>query len=460
MISFFRKKKNQYHLFPWLSATLITVFIISLCLRLWGLNELNSLVFDEIYYAKFGVNYLKQEPFFDAHPPLGKYIIAFGIWLGQYFPIHHNTTNQLTGMNLSPFNYRWLNALTGSFIPLIIAGIAFELTKKRSYTIITAIFATIEGFFLVDSRLALINPYLVFFGCLANWFFLLSLNAKKWGNKFILMSIAGCFFGYAISVKWNGLLLLIATYILWFIAEIIPEISWKNIRDNMGRIITQKILPGIMALVIIPLLMYIVIWIPHLLINKVSFWQVHQEMLNYHQTLGGNDIHAYCSPWYSWLIMQRPVGYYYDDSNHIIYDIHLMGNPLLWWLGCLSILTLCLWLLKILIIHKFWPNISLKSSKWVIIYLGINYLTNFLPWMIVKRCTFIYLYMPAWIFVILAFSFLVDYGIKQTESQIKIILFTLIFLVLASFIFWLPIYIALPLSEYDFNLRMLFKTWI
>jgi dolichyl-phosphate-mannose--protein O-mannosyl transferase len=52
------------------------VFLLAAGLRFWGLNRFNTLVFDEAYYAKYGNNYLTHTFFADAHPPLGKYLIA------------------------------------------------------------------------------------------------------------------------------------------------------------------------------------------------------------------------------------------------------------------------------------------------------------------------------------------------------------------------------------------------
>lgn len=42
---------------------LVSIFFVSLALRFWGLDRFNTLVFDEVYYAKFGHNYLNQIPF-------------------------------------------------------------------------------------------------------------------------------------------------------------------------------------------------------------------------------------------------------------------------------------------------------------------------------------------------------------------------------------------------------------
>jgi dolichyl-phosphate-mannose--protein O-mannosyl transferase len=58
---------------------MLGVFLVSLSLRFWQLERFNTLVFDEVYYAKFANDYLTKTPFFNAHPPLSQYIIAIGI---------------------------------------------------------------------------------------------------------------------------------------------------------------------------------------------------------------------------------------------------------------------------------------------------------------------------------------------------------------------------------------------
>nr|WP_322505476.1 phospholipid carrier-dependent glycosyltransferase [Chroococcidiopsis cubana] len=49
-------------------------------------------------------------------------------------------------------------------------GIAYQLSDRRSYAVIAAIFAAADGLFLVESRYALNNIYLVILGLLGHWF--------------------------------------------------------------------------------------------------------------------------------------------------------------------------------------------------------------------------------------------------------------------------------------------------
>ena len=157
----------------------LAIWLFSLFIRFWKIEQFNQLVFDEVYYAKFANNYLIGKSVFDAHPPLSQYLIAVGIWLSKFFPISSHLTNDLTGTSLSPFSYRWMNGFIGSFIPILAGGIAYQITRRRSYGVIVALLMALDGFFIVESRYALKNIYLVFFGLLGHFFFLWGIITKK-----------------------------------------------------------------------------------------------------------------------------------------------------------------------------------------------------------------------------------------------------------------------------------------
>jgi dolichyl-phosphate-mannose-protein mannosyltransferase len=125
-------KKLSHWSFPWFSIGMIAIFFLSLAVRFWGLERFNALVFDEVYYAKFANNYLTGTQFFNAHPPLSQYIIAIGIWIGSHVSMGQDTVNSFAGSLRTTWSYRWINALTGSFIPLIVAAFAYQLNRRRS----------------------------------------------------------------------------------------------------------------------------------------------------------------------------------------------------------------------------------------------------------------------------------------------------------------------------------------
>ncbi len=461
--------------------------MLSVALRFWGLGRFNALVFDEVYYAKFANNYLTGTHFFNAHPPLSQYIIAIGMWLGSHLPFGQDTVNGLTGSLRSTWSYRWLNALTGSFIPLVVAALAYQLNQRCSYAFIAALFAAADGLFLVESRYALNNVYLVILGLLGQLCFLLALGQPK-QQRWVNLALSGVFFGASACIKWNGLWFLLGVYMVWVAAWVmqwvrsrIGSLEIRNTKLSQTRLanLTQlNVLHILWNFAIIPVVTYSLLWIPHLQMNpKPGFWQAQHDILTFHEKIGsGPEVHPYCSKWYSWLLMWRPVAYFYQTARNtteqvpaypplpggaakVIYDVHAMGNPFLWWLS-----TAAIFLLLLMLTLRFLEGVGWKSPptphSWIALYLVLNWLANLLPWMRVTRCIFLYHYMGSSVFSGLALAWLVDRWLHSDEPHFRSAAVTIIFLVLLAFVFWLPIYLGLPLPFQGYRFWMWFSSWI
>lgn len=464
----------------WYRIALVGIFLLSLTLRFWGLERFNTLVFDEVYYAKFGNNYLTHKEFFDGHPPLGKYMIALGMWLSSYFPFWQEPLNGLTDALRSPASYRWMNALCGSFIPVLVANIAYQLSYRRSFAILAGFFTSLDGIFIVESRYALINIYIVLFGLLGQWLFLLAL-AKTSKQQLYFLGLSGVALGASCSTKWNGLFFLAGIYLFWLCGWIYQLITNKN------QAVTQvNVWQFLLFFGMIPAAVYSLLWIPHLQINpKYGFIEVHKQILGFHERLGGNSaqVHPYCAAWYKWPLLTRPMAYYYQTTQKltdplpvfgpplpsgagkVIYDVHAMGNPFLWWFGFAAILFLVGMLFVIFVIpvfqrRQFSLPSNLSADTGIALYIVLNYAVNLLPWVKVTRCVFIYHYMTAVVFAFLAIAWFVDQCLHSYYRPLRAVGVTIIFLITAAFVFWLPIYLGLPLSPEGYRIRMWFSSWI
>ncbi|MDL5052445.1 phospholipid carrier-dependent glycosyltransferase [Oscillatoria laete-virens NRMC-F 0139] len=458
--------KQKRHWFWWGMGAIL---VLSLILRFWGLSRFNQLVFDEVYFAKFANNYLTRTPFFDAHPPLAKYLIAIGMGINSMFPFgDQSVTNELTGSVRSTFSYRWLNALTGALIPLVVSGIAYQLTRRYTCAFFAALFIALDGLFLVESRYALVNVYLVIFGLFGSWFLLLGLSRiGRWRVGFLIL--AGINFGASAAVKWNGLGFLLGAYLLWAIAWVLlklPQLKptaseeriegWQSPLDNLAQIPLWHLL-GYLG--VVPLVTYGLSFIPHIQQNpEFGFWELQRQILSYHRGIGNTpEVHPYCSSWYSWPLMWRPVAYYYEQAqtpggNVVVYDVHAMGNPVLWWLSAAAIALLAL----TLIIKRFKPT----TIRWTALFLVVNYAANWLPWAMVTRCAFIYHYMGASVFAFMGLALLVDRWFRSPQPQSRWIALATVGIVALAFIFWLPVYLGLPLSPLGFRMRIFLPSWV
>ena len=483
----------------WFVIGMASIFIFSAILRFWQLGRFNTLVFDEVYYAKFANNYLTQTEFFNAHPPLSQYIIAIGIWISSHLPFGQEIVNNETGSTLASWSYRWVNALTGSFIPLVVGAIAYKLTHRWSYSLIATLLMALDGLFLVESRYALNNIYLVIFGLLAHLCLIIALQnsqlkQKKW------CALSGIFFGASAAIKWNGLGFLLGIYLLWILAWIIDffapqkKSEYTSPWQNLTRL---NLIQFTLNLFVIPIITYSLLWIPHIILNpKYGFWEMQQQIFSYHQRIGsGPDTHPYCAQWFTWPLMIRPVVYFYKNTglldqpepslpplysdirypklSPLIFDVHAMGNPILWWFSIWAILLLIL-----MLFNRVWhweknrqarhKRIKVKESirfpptleMWLLLYLVINWLSNFFPWIRVSRCTFLYHYMGALVFAILGFSWWVDRWLNSRKVVWRMTGVTMIFIVLCAFVFWMPVYLGLALSPQNWQFRMWFHSWI
>ena len=467
------------------TAILLVIFALSLVLRFWGLERFNTFVFDEIYYADFAENYLSRTPFFNAHPPLSQYLIAIGIAIGEKLPFGTGVVNDLTGTVLKTWSYRWLNALTGSFIPLVVAGLAYQLTKRDRLALIAGLLSALDGLFLVESRYALNNIYLVLFGLLGQVGFLVAARRGSWGRLGNLgdwswLLLSGFFFGCSTSIKWNGLWFLIATLGLYLAAWAVRWIRGiepvDRASDDLAENITRlPIVPLIVSAAIVPFLTYYILWIPHIQQNpKLQFWPLQWEIYNYHKgasVIGA--VHPYCSKWWTWLVMLIPVAYFYkigiNPTEFIplkatntalpgasIYAVHAMGNPFLWWLStgaiALVLITLCTRVIPAIKARQ------VSNDSWILLTFAIGYGSNLLPWAKISRCAFLYHYMGASVFATLSLAYCFDRALSKPNLRG----FTIwgLFLVAIGFVWWMPVFLGLPLDAPGYQSRMWFRSWI
>ena len=473
---------------------MIGIFVFSLVIRFWRLERFNTFVFDEIYYAKFANNYLTKTPFFNAHPPLSQYLIAIGIAIGEKLPFGAGVVNDLTGSVVKSWSYRWLNALTGSFIPLVVAGLAWQLTHRSRLAILAGVLSALDGLFLVESRYALNNIYLVLFGLLGQICFLIAarqLNrGESWRTSFtrpsmswIWMTLSGFFLGCSASIKWNGLWFLITIvgiYIFAWLFRFIDPMSVSMSDDELTlpqKITNVPIGPLVLGIAIVPILTYYILWMPHIAQNPdLQFWILQQKIYLYHKgsSVIGN-VHPYCSTWQTWLTMLVPVAYFYklgiDPNEPIalnapniplspgasIYAVHAMGNPLFWWMTTAAIIAIGITLLL-----RLWNSLLGRgfSDSFVLVTMMIGYGANLIPWMGISRCAFLYHYMGSSVFATLALAWWGDRALSRENPTLTRTTWIAIGLCALGFMFWMPVFLGLPLDEMGYRSRMWLPSWV
>jgi dolichyl-phosphate-mannose-protein mannosyltransferase len=421
----------------------MAIALISFASRFWNLDGTADVVFDEVYYPKFAQNYLRGEPLFDAHPPLAKYIIALGIQIFGY----------------APFGYRCMTALAGSLLPIVTYEFIWQLSNRRGFAWLTGCFVALDGLLLVESRFGLINIYILLFGMLSQLCMVLALKRSR--QRWFWVLATGFMLGASFSVKWTGL-----AYIVGLVA--IAGYAWSRYRQTLN---AAQILIG---LIVLPIAFYFVQWIPHLMINpERDIWELHRQIIGFHQNLGvgkTEPIHPYCSPWWSWVLLIRPVAYFFEmRPNSMVQFVLAMGNPFLYWLSAIALL-ICTTLLiasKLRFPPKLITQILAKEQSpmrsqliWFMLYVTISFAGHWLPWILSKRCTFLYHYMPASVFAFAALALLVSLMWRSTLREIRMIGSGIFVIVAIGFLFWLPIYIGLPISSGYLPMLMWLRSWI
>jgi dolichyl-phosphate-mannose--protein O-mannosyl transferase len=104
----------------------------------------NEKIFDEIYFARAGEEYLTGKYIYEnTHPPLTKLIITFSIMLFGGMPGGDN-----------PYGWRFLDVVFGAIVIVIIYAFAKRLTRSTLFASFAAIIFTADGMHFVQSRIA------------------------------------------------------------------------------------------------------------------------------------------------------------------------------------------------------------------------------------------------------------------------------------------------------------------
>jgi dolichyl-phosphate-mannose-protein mannosyltransferase len=491
---------------PWRYLGLLT--LVNLALRWSAIAHPSELVFDEVYYAQFGLNYLQGIPFFDVHPPLGKYLVAISIGLFYRLFPGDVPLATLTAEALNPLSYRWLNGVIGAIAPLLASWAAWEWSRgsrrRQLFTRLTGVLTSLDGFALVESRLALLHPALVAFGLagLATWG-----RSRSARHAWVWRSLAGLCLGATMAVKWNGAgygaaLILVEGVLVWGrgrwgVREQREMGRWGD-GGHRGVVDVARDWVGGMA---IAGATYSLLWVPHLRLVQQNLWVTHSDVLVGHLALAAADQHPYQSLWYGWPLLLRPIAYFYEAvelraGQAGAIALYGMGNPWLWWLAAAAVMGLTCQSLAPLMAKAFrvlgavglpaaqqdaqdarglawtrWsqgtglrPSLSASQTRlpWspIVALIPIAYFSLWLPWAVVPRSTFIYHYQSSALLAEMGLAWLMAGWIAAPKPSWRWAGWSLLGLMLMGFLFWLPLWMGWPLSLEALHQRWWLRSWI
>ncbi|WP_081744760.1 dolichyl-phosphate-mannose--protein mannosyltransferase [Arthrobacter sp. H14] len=501
-------------LWGWLIPILTAV--VGGLLRFVRLGQPESLIFDETYYVKDAYSYLlsgyerdwpddanaafaggdqsviKDSASYVVHPPAGKWMIAFGMWI--FGPD-------------SSFGWRFSAALAGTISILLIALIAQKMFHSTTLGGIAGLLVAVDGHHLVHSRTSLLDILLMFWVVVAFGALLLDrddgrrrlarrlaartgaggipsraqLASGPWLGMRWWRLAAGIAMGLAVGTKWSGLFFLAAFGLM----TVLWDLNARRIAGVRSWFTAGVVKDGLFAFVcMVPVaaLTYLASWTGWLLSrnaydrnwaaeNPSSTWgwlpdslrslaEYHRSAYSFHQGLSSE--HPYeANPW-TWLVMGRPTSFYFEDPargqdgcqvEECAQAISVVGNPLIWWSAALALLVLLF----------YW--IGRRDWRAGAILAGVA--AGYLPWfMYPDRTTFFFYAIAFEPFLILGLVYCLGLILGRSSApawrrQSGIILVgAFVVTALAVSAFFLPIWTAETIPYEHWQLRMWMPSWI
>lgn len=404
-------------------------------------SYLNSTYFDEIYHARTACEHLHAMPVYEwTHPPLGKVWMMLGV--------------QLFGM--TPFGWRCMGALAGALMLPVMYLLVKQLTKDSRLSAIAMGLLALDSMHFTQTRIATIDSFAVFW-IMLEYLFMFRYCQMSWNHQplkrtLVPLGLCGVTMGIACATKWIGIYAAIGLAVLFFwtlycrLREA-PHIGGEN-RTLKNTIITLAFCVGFF--IVIPLLIYYFSYYWHLCAEGLTSiggmlsprWvrrvvEIQRNMLGYHAGLGG-DTHYFRSPWYQWPIIWWPIWYYSGTGympEGMISSISCMGNPAVWWFG-LAALIYC------------FARVCLdRRAHRAHMLAVIGFASQFLPWVLVPRSTFIYHYFASVPFIIIASALMLGDLRKKSPAAFQAAACTLLAAAAVLFGMFYPLESGLPCAR-------------
>jgi dolichyl-phosphate-mannose-protein mannosyltransferase len=397
------------------SMLLVTVsaMVIGVWARVYHLDFPARILWDEKYFPVMANKYLQGEYQFDLHPPLGKFIIAVGIFLFGNDPIGWRIMPVVFGLALLP----------------LVGALGWYCLKERVGALLLVTFFSVETIFIVNSRVGVMDIFLVFL-VLAT--FLVALRAERSGQV-ILCSIL---LGLAIATKWAAFPVAVPVgYVLW--------------RKGLFR-------PFVGGLWISAIVYVAVVYVGALIsvtANPVEAWLwVWDWHLKAANKISAVIPHGWGSPWWSWPIMLRPIRFFYGvNADGLLQVVMAIGIPLIWWSGTLAVLAGIFDITRKAMAKKL-------SADDPIIPIVLGYVFLLLPWVPGTRIPYLYNYLPIYPFALLALAYwLCTLWNRRPWGSWAVLAFAISAVALS--VYFLPLAIALPIKQQDLMNRIWTDYW-
>lgn len=499
----------------WLGPILVAA--VAGGLRFWHLGKPHDIVFDETYYAKDAWALLKlgyegswpdakvanpdilghpqtiplsDAPGYVVHPPMGKWVIAFGEWI----------------FGLNPFGWRFMIALLGTLSVLMLCRIGRRLFRSTALGCVAGTLMAVDGLQFVMSRIALLDLVIMFFALAAFGCFLID---RDWSRARLARALpvdvggyagpdrhtgdrvgmgwrpwrlaAGFFLGLAAASKWNGLYFL-AFFMIMTVLWDIGSRRLAGARHPYLSVLRKDLGWSVLSVIPVALATYLATWTGWFMSDNGYFrhwadgrggiwswipgplrslWHYEHEVYKFNVNL--HAPHPYQSNPWSWIVLGRPVSYYFQspklgqDGCHSAggcsQEILALGTPLLWWSACFALVYLLYrWALR-----RDWRAGAILCAV----------AAGWLPWFHYQDRTIFYFYAVAFVpYLCLAVAMMVGAFLGPPGASEGRRMWgavgagTLVLLIIWNFIYFFPIYTGMTIPYSGWQARMWFDSWI
>lgn len=489
----------------------LAIGLLAGVLRVVRLDIPRGRIFDEIYYACDAHNLLRYgveagslptdgdnpsppctpsgDAGFIVHPPLGKWAIALGM--------------RVFGVN--EFGWRIAAAVAGTIMVVVLIRVTRRMTGSTVLACMAGLLLTLDGLHFVQSRVAMLDIFLAAwilgaFACLVA-----DRDAVRrrlavtdddeltgWGPRLGWRPwrlAAGVCLGAAVATKWSALYYIAVLLLMAFAWEVGARRT-AGVGAPVRATIVRSGALTLAVLIVLPAAVYLLSWFGWFasstadqlawdrnwaqdnpasgLVGLVpdglrSWWHYHVAQFEFHDGL--RDKHNYQSHPIGWLLLVRPVSYYYPtgigpgdygcEVASCSREVLALGTPAIWWavIPALFVLT-WLWIAK-----RDWRPAAAVALI----------LTAIVPWIrddLDGRTMFLFYALPAVPFMCLGLALLAGWliGGPDASSRRRTIATTgvgiYVALVVINFAYLYPILAAQTIPYEAWDARMWFSSWV
>ncbi|KAL5611948.1 hypothetical protein BROUX41_000485 [Berkeleyomyces rouxiae] len=247
----------------------IVLFALACFTRLYKIGLSNIVTWDEAHFGKFGSYYIKNEYYFDVHPPLGKMLVGLSGVLAGY-----NGTFEFKSGEKYPdeVNYTFMRAFNAAF-GIVCVPMAYwtarELHFKRPTVWLISLMVLCENSYTTISRFILLDSMLLC-GTVSTvlcWAKFHNQRHRSFEPEwFLWLLLTGVSIGCVCSVKLVGL------FVTSMVGLYTAEDLWNKFgnRKMPVHVLGAHLSARIIGLIIVPFLIYLLSFALHFAILSNS----------------------------------------------------------------------------------------------------------------------------------------------------------------------------------------------